>query len=94
MGFCIKVFVYSSKEYVVVTISANNLVVWQKIRPNKAKKVPKIVERQVYEQLLGEFVLILLQFYQSFSIFYIEIVVHLDLSQIFGHLMVHSGNTC
>ena len=41
MGFCIKVFVYSSKEYVVVTISANNLVVWQKIRPNKAKKSPK-----------------------------------------------------
>ena len=83
-----KFFVYSSKEYVVITISANNLVVWQKIRPKKAKKTPKIVERQVYEQLLGEFILILLQFYQSFSIFYVEIVVHLDLSQLYGHLMV------
>ena len=86
MGLFIKILVYSNKEYAIVTVSVNNLVTWPKFRRSETKKSPKFAKRRgVYGTTPGEFTLLFLQFYQSFSISYIEIGLSLNLSQIFGH---------
>ena len=85
MGLFIKVLVYSNKEYAIVSVSVNNLVTWPKFRTSETKKSLKFAEIWVYGTISGEFTLLCLQFYQSFSISYIEIGVNLNLSQIFGH---------
>ena len=84
MGLFITVLVYSNKKYAIVTVSVNRLVTWPKFQTSEAKKSPKFAKRWVYGKTPGEFTLLLLQFYQSFSI-YIEIGVSLNLSQIFDH---------
>ena len=56
-----------------------------KFRTSETKKSRKFAEIWVYGTISGEFTLLCLQFYQSFSISYIEIGVNLNLSQIFGH---------
>ena len=48
-----KTLVYSNEEYAIVTVSANNLELWKKIRISKTKKSPKLVKRWVYTQLYG-----------------------------------------
>ena len=50
--------VYSNQEYENVTTSANNLVLWQKLKTSKGK-ITKLVKRWVYEQLLGIYTLFL-----------------------------------
>ena len=68
-----------------VTISANNLMLWQKA---KEEISPKYAERWVYEQLLGKFTLLLYQFYQS--VFHNETVAHLDLNHSLVHYLLPS----
>ena len=84
MGLFIKVLVYSNKEYAIVTVSVNSLVTWPNFRINETKKYRKFAKRCVYGTI-REFTLLCIQFYQSFSISYIEIGVSPNLSQIFGH---------
>ena len=91
MGLFIQVLVYSSKEYAIVTFSVNNLVTWGKFRTSETKKSPKFAKRWVYGTTPGEFTLLFLQFYQSFSISYIEIGLSLNLNQIFAVIKLMSG---
>ena len=74
LGLSIKILVYPNEEYAIVTISANNLVLWLKLRTNEAKKISKTCQK-MRKQLLGNFT-------KSFSTAYIEIAVHIDLGQI------------
>ena len=91
MGLFIQVLVYSSKEYGIVTVSVNNLVTWGKFRTNETKKSPKVAKRWVYGTTPGEFTLLFLQFYQSFSNSFIEIGLSFNLSQIFVVIKLMSG---
>ena len=75
MGFFIKILVYFNKEHAIVTISVNNLVLWQKLRTNKTKN-PQNLPKDGYMNNLWQFTLLFLQFYQSFSNSYVEIVAH------------------
>ena len=91
MGLFIKFLVYSNKEYGIVTVSVNNLVTWPKFRTSETKKSLKFAKRWLYGTTPGEFTLLFLQFYQSFSISYIEIGLSLNLSQIFVVIKLMSG---
>ena len=81
MGLFIKLLVYSNKEYAIVTISVNNLVTRLKFRTNEAKKSPNLPKDGYMNnswRIYSTFPLIL-PFYQSFSISYIEIGVNKSL---------------
>ena len=52
MTFHIKILVYSNQEYENVTTSANNLVLWQKLRKSKGKS-PKTCQKMGIWTILG-----------------------------------------
>ena len=52
MTFHIKILVYYNQEYENVTTSANNLVLWQKLRKSKGKS-PKTCQKMAIWTILG-----------------------------------------
>ena len=84
-----RILVYPNKEYATVTISVNNFVTCLAMEQVRQKNSQKMGIKATP----GEFTLLFLQFYQSFSMSFIEIRVHLNFEPNLRSLMLGEGKT-